>query len=194
MAARGASTQAVPGPAGGAAITRLTGPLLGVVRILIGYLWWTQLLWKVPPRFGCQDGFVIREGNGGLCDWLGREVAYPKYRWYAAFVEQVIGPNLGVLGYLIVLGEATIAALLFFGVLTRLGGLLGFAAGLNLLIGLWNVPHEWYWTYLMLALINLALALTAAGRWLGGDAFLHPRAAAAVARGNRLGRIVAWLT
>jgi len=34
----------------------------------------------------------------------------------------------------------------------------------------------------MLALLNLALALTAAGRWIGVDALIHPRAAAAAAR------------
>ncbi len=89
--------------------------------------------------------------------------------------------------------EQASAILLVFGVLTRLGGLLGFVQGLNLWLGLSSVPHEWYWTYIMLALINLTLALTAAGRWFGCDSFLHPRAEAA-ARGSRLGRIVALLT
>ena len=34
------------------AINRLTGPLLGLVRIAIGYMWFTQIQWKPPPDFG----------------------------------------------------------------------------------------------------------------------------------------------
>src|SRR5438477_260777 len=71
---------------------------------------------------------------------------------------------------------------------------IGFVQGVNLTIGLWAVPNEWYWTYVLLALINLTLALTAAGRYLGVDALLHPRAEAAAARGNGLARLVAALT
>ncbi len=42
------------------AITRLAGPLLGLIRIAIGYLWFTQTLWNPPPtlrvrrRQGCR--------------------------------------------------------------------------------------------------------------------------------------------
>ncbi len=175
-------------------ITRLTGPLLGLVRIAIGYLWFTQARWKTPPSFGCDPGKAVGEGNGGLCDWVGREIAYPQYGFYKDFLTGVIAPNLSTLGWLIWLGEAATAILLIFGVLTRLGGLLGFVQGVNLWIGLSSVPHEWYWTYIMLALVNLVLALTAAGRWIGFDAILHPRAVAAGLRGSRLGRLVALLT
>jgi len=172
-----------------AAITRLTGPALGMVRIAIGYLWFTQTQWKMPPSFGC-----LPNEPAGLCDWVGREIANPKFSWYRAFLVNVVQPNFDLFGWLVYAGELVTAILLVCGLLTRLGGLLGFVQGINLLIGLWSVPHEWYWTYAMLALLNLTLALTAAGRWLGADAILHPRAAAAGARGSRLGRIVAALT
>jgi thiosulfate dehydrogenase [quinone] large subunit len=197
MARRDTATRAdaadVP-PQADRAITRLTGPLLGVVRILIGYLWYTQTVWKRPTGFGCDPGKGVGDGNGGLCDWIGKEITYPKYNFYKTFLTDFVAPNLGALGWLIYLGELVTAVLLVLGLLTRLGGLLGFVQGLNLLIGLWAVPHEWFGTYAMLALINLTLALTAAGRWLGVDALLHPRAAAAAARGSRLGRLVALLT
>ena len=176
------------------ATTRLTGPLLGLVRIAIGYLWFTQTLWKLPPRFGCDPGKSVGVGNGGLCDWVGKEIAYPQYAFYKNFLTGVVAPNLGTLGWLIWLGEALTMILLVFGVLTRLGGFLGFVQRVNLWLGLSSIPHEWYWTYVMLALINLTLALTAAGRWIGFDAILHPRAAAAGVRGSYLGRLVALLT
>ena len=170
-------------------ITRLTGPILGLVRIAIGYLWFTQARWKMPPDFGCGP-----ERTGGLCDWVGREVESPRFVWYRRFLVGFVQPNLDTLGWFVYLGELVTAILLIAGLLTRLGGILGFVQGLNLLIGLWAVPHEWFWTYAMLALINLTLALTAAGRWLGADALLHRRAAAAGVRGSRLGRLVATLT
>ncbi len=176
------------------AINRLTGPLLGIVRIAIGYLWFTQTLWKLPPRFGCDPGKGVGDGNGGLCDWVGKEIAYPQFAVYKSFLTSVIAPNLSTLGWLIWLGEALTMVLLIAGVLTRLGGVLGFVQGVNLWIGLSAVPHEWYWTYIMLALVNLVLALTAAGRWIGCDAILHPRAAAAGRRGSQLGQLVARLT
>jgi thiosulfate dehydrogenase (quinone) large subunit len=172
-------------------ITRLTGPLLGLVRIAIGYLWFTQTLWKLPPSFGCNASAAQQTG---LCDWIGREIQHPQFGFYASFLRNIVEPNLSVFGWLIFFGELATAILLIFGVLTRLGGLLGFVQGVNLWVGLAAVPHEWSWTYIMLALINLTLALTAAGRWVGCDAFLHPRAAAAGERGSRLGRLVAALT
>jgi len=177
-----------------AGTTRLTGPLLGLIRIAIGYLWYTQTLWKLPPTFGCAAGKGVGDGNGGLCDWVGKEIAHPQYDFYQHFLTGVVAPNLGTLGWVIWIGEAATAVLLVCGLLTRLGGLLGFVQGVNLWLGLSSVPNEWHWTYVMLALLNLALALTAAGRWIGVDALLHPRAAAAAARGSRLGWLVARLT
>ncbi len=194
MAERDTTTRATATDPPDRAITALTGPLLGLVRIAIGYLWFTQTLWKLPPRFGCDPGKGVGDGNGGLCDWVGNEIAYPQFAFYKSFLTSFIAPNLSTLGWLIFLGELVTAILLVFGVLTRLGGLLGFVQGLNLWLGLSSVPHEWYWTYIMLALINLTLALAAAGRWLGCDSFLHPRAEAAAARGSRLGRLIALLT
>ncbi len=170
-------------------INRLTGPLLGLVRIAIGYMWFTQIQWKPPPDFGCGP-----ERQSGLCDWIGREIEHPKFQWYKGFLVNFVQPNIDTLGWFVWLGELLTAILLVFGLLTRLGGLLGFVQGVNLLIGLWAVPDEWYWTYAMLALINLTLSLTAAGRYLGADALLHSRAAAAGARGSQLGRLVAALT
>ena len=87
------------------AITALTGPLLGLVRIAIGYLWYTQTLWKKPPGFGCDPGKGVGDGNGGLCDWVGKEIDHPKYAFYQHFLTGVIAPNISTLGWLIYLGE-----------------------------------------------------------------------------------------
>lgn len=186
---RAADRAAASAPTAAAGLDRLTGPLLGLVRIAIGILWFTQARWKIGPDLHCGP-----QKDGGLCYWVRQEIESPRFGWYRAFLTEVFFPNIATLGWLVVLGEVLTAILLTFGLLTRLGGVLGFVQGINLLIGLWAVPHEWYWTYIMLALLNLTLALTAAGRWLGADALLRPRAAAAGARGSRLGRLVAALT
>jgi thiosulfate dehydrogenase [quinone] large subunit len=151
---------------------------LGALRIIIGFLWFQQLLWKLPPDFGCGP-----QRNQGLCDWIGREIAQPIIPLYADFLRTIVLPNLGVFGWFIWLGEAAVAVSLLLGLLTRLGGAVGCLMAVNLLIGLAGVEHEWYWTYLMLALLNLLFALTAAGRWLGLDGYLLPRVRAAAARG-----------
>jgi thiosulfate dehydrogenase [quinone] large subunit len=180
---RSASAQPadVPSPA----VRQYPGWPLGAARIIIGVLWFQQLLWKLPPDFGCGPA-----GDQGLCDWIGREIQSPAIPAYAGFLRDLVLPNLGLFGWLVFFTEAAIAGSLLFGVLTRFGGLLGFAQATNLLIGLAAVPHEWYWTYAMLALFCLLFALTGAGRWLGLDGALLPRLRAATAGRGVLGRLL----
>ena len=164
---------------------------LGLARIVVGWLWATQLMWKMPPLFGC--GPELRIGlDGGLCDWVGREIANPLFPWYARFLEAVVVPNFALFGWLVWLLEAFVFVSLFFGLFARLGGLLGTLQALNLLVGLWAVPHEWYWTYIMLALLNALVLFTGAGRFLGLDRFLYPRLERLAARGG-LFRLLPWL-
>jgi hypothetical protein len=164
---------------------------LGVARILVGWLWGTQLMWKMPPLFGC--GPDLRIGlDGGLCDWVGREIANPLFPAYRAFLEAVVVPNFTLFGWLVWLAEAFIFVSLFFGVLTRLGGLVGALQALNLTIGLWAVPHEWYWTYVMLTVLNALMLFTGAGRFLGLDRFLLPHFERLAKRGGVF-RVLPWL-
>ena len=64
----------------------------------------------------------------------------------------------------------------------------------NITLGILSVPHEWGWTYTMLIMLAALFLLTGAGRSLGVDAFLGPRLEAAGAGGNRLSRLLSWLT
>ena len=84
---------------------------LGLARIVTGWLWATQLMWKMPPTFGCVEPYrVAAETGGGLCDWVGREIAYPNpyFPWFADLLAAVVAPNLGVAGWLIWLAVAGI--------------------------------------------------------------------------------------
>lgn len=56
-----------------------------VARLFLGYMFFTQLWWKVPPTFGCNAQYGFTEAvNGkvqrtqGLCDWIGFESVYAK--------------------------------------------------------------------------------------------------------------------
>jgi uncharacterized membrane protein YphA (DoxX/SURF4 family) len=147
--------------------------IFAIIRIVLATLWFTQILWKLPwANFGCPAGALIPQaGTSGLCDWIGREIASPRYPLYKDFLTGIVAPNLGWMAYLIVGGEIFICISLLFGLLTRLGGLMGFMLGINLFIGLTAVPHEWDWTYLMLPLLNLVFVVVG-GRYFGLDAAL----------------------
>jgi thiosulfate dehydrogenase [quinone] large subunit len=162
---------------------------LALTRLLIGFLWFQQVLWKLPPDFGCGP-----QGAGGLCDWINREVQHPAVPLYATFLKQIVLPNFGFFGLNTVLLESAIAVTLFFGILTRLGGLLGVVQSLNLLIGLAAVPGEWYWTYLMLLLLCGLFMFLAPGRTWGLDALIRQRFVEGPRKGTFLGRLVGLAT
>jgi thiosulfate dehydrogenase (quinone) large subunit len=171
------------------------GLALGLARIMIGWLWWSQLSWKMPPDFGCGPRGLASIGQAnasGLCDWIGQELAYPLLPAYRDFLASLVVPNLAWMGYLIWATEAFIAVSLLLGLFTRLGGLVGLAMSLNLYIGLAAVPHEWDWSYKMLGLLCAIFMFTAAGRWIGLDALLQPRLERA-ARAGGPARLLRWL-
>ncbi len=200
---------------------RLSGIGLGIGRIIVGLLWFSQLWWKLPPTFGCPPNFQFstrEQFTSGLCDWIGREAAYagnlrvfnldlhligqPSFSIdlsflssaYGALLRGLIIPNFSWMAWLIFGMELFITVTLLFGVLGRLGALAGTAQALNLTIGLLPVPGEWEWTYIMLTTLNFVLFMTAANRVFSIDAVLRPWPWAQAAKGNRLARVIQWIT
>ncbi len=171
---------------------------LVAARLIIGYLWITQLAWKLPPSFGCPPDFAVSTSlsarTTGLCDWTGLMAVYSKVPAHAALVKNIIIPNISWLGWGIFLMEGFIAASLILGVFSRFGALVGFIQAVNLYIGLTAIPFEWYWTYGMLYTLHLIFFAIPPGRTLGVDAWLRPRLQAAAQGGNRLARYLHWLT
>ncbi len=171
---------------------------LVVSRVTIGYLWFTQLLWKLPPTFGCPPNFAvttdIHARTSGLCDWVGIMTLYSKWPLQASLVKSLVVPNLAWMGWIIWLMEAFVAVTLILGLFTRLGGLAGLIQAINLYIGVTAAPGEWYWTYGMLAILSLLFLAVPAGRILGLDVWLRPRLQAGADRGNGLAKILLPLT
>jgi thiosulfate dehydrogenase [quinone] large subunit len=168
----------------------LTAPLwpLGLARILYGVLWWQQSKWKVPA-----DDFG-RKSGGGLWYWVQQEIQYPTVTAYKDFLVNVMIPHWTFFGYMTLFTETFIAVTLILGLLTRLGAFVALGMAANITIGILNVPHEWGWTYTMLIMLAALFLLTGAGRSFGVDAFLGPRLEQAGARGDRIARLLTWLT
>ena len=169
-----------------------------ISRIVYGYLWYTQLLWKLPPTFGCPPDFAVTTDitarTTGLCDWVGIMTLYSKWPLQASLVKSLVVPNMSWMGWLIWLMEAFIAVSLILGLFTRLGGLAALIQAVNLYIGVTAAPHEWYWTYGMLATLGLVFLAVPTGRVFGIDAWLRPRLQAGADKGNRFSKILLLLT
>jgi len=169
-----------------------------ISRIIYGYLWYTQLLWKMPPRFGCPPDFAvttdIHARTTGLCDWVGVMTLYSKWPLQASLVKQFVVPNMAWFGWIVWLMEAFVAVTLIFGLFTRLGGLAALVQGINLYIGVTAAPFEWYWTYGMLYTLGLVFLAVPSGRTLGLDAWLRPRLQSSVDKGNRIAKILLFFT
>jgi thiosulfate dehydrogenase [quinone] large subunit len=137
-------------------------------RILIGLLWLYALRWKLPPNF-------IAETGRGLMDWLELEVQYAAFAFYGQFVAEIVLPNFVLFAWIIFLSELVVGLSLLTGTLTRLGALAGLFMALNLGIGLLDVPGEWPWSYVMLAMWHGTFLVTGAGRLFGVDQWLRKR-------------------
>lgn len=141
-----------------------------LVRVLVGGMWYQQMLWKMPPTFTDNP-----DGSGGLRYWIGEMVTYAAFKSHASLVSGTILPNFKGFAFQVWAGETFIALSLLLGLFTRLGGLLGTLMALNLWLGLYNRPHEWPWAYFFLILLNGFFVVFRAGRALGIDALIAPR-------------------
>jgi len=137
-------------------------------RILIGILWLFSLRWKLPPDFAPTTG-------RGLMDWLQLEVQHPAFPFYADFVATVVIPNFTVFAWIIFLSELLVGLSLLTGTLTRLGAAVGLLMSINLGIGLLEVPGEWPWSYVMMAMWHGTFVVAGAGRLWGIDSRLRRR-------------------
>ena len=62
---------------------RLYKVCMVIARLALAYMFFTQLFWKLPPRFGCgsdyafpvpaEENFYDSNGSSGLCRWMGLE-------------------------------------------------------------------------------------------------------------------------
>lgn len=141
-----------------------------VVRIVVGLLWVENLSWKVPPHFGADD-------DSGLYYFTRLAVEHPLVPAYSSFVESVVLPNFAVFAWGVYIVEICLGIFLIIGLATRFWAVVGVMQTVAIFLSVGAAPDEWQWSYFLMAIAHLAVLGFAAGRVLGLDAFLRPRAA-----------------
>lgn len=150
------------------------------VRYLAALLWLTNASWKVPPSFG-DTGDACR----GLCRYVQYGIDYPVFPGSAWFFETVVQPNLTLFGWATLFAEAGLAILLLSGRWLRVSGVLGIAMSISIMASVANAPDEWYWSYVLMAGLSLAVLILAPAM-----SSTRPRVMAAIA--GVYGVMVAW--
>jgi thiosulfate dehydrogenase (quinone) large subunit len=162
---------------------------LALIRIFVGYLWFQQLFWKMPPDFAGLYPYIIRESQHTIIPGYGYVLQHT-FLNSCTSLHTASGCTFFVpLAAGVWIAELIVAMSLMFGVLTRFGAILGTILAAQLYIGLGY--SDWYWTYGMLVLLCLVLTAVPAGRRLGVDQWLAPRLQAAVSS-NRFARFMSW--
>lgn len=119
-------------------------------------LWLGNIRWKKPPDFG-----RTASGCGTLCKYVQHGIDYPVFPGSGWLFEHVISPNLTAFGWVTILGEAAVAALLASGRFRRTAGFLGIGMSLGIMASVANAPGEWYWSYLLMIAIHIGVIATA---------------------------------
>ena len=135
---------------------------IGLLRFIVGCMWWQQSLWKIPPHY-----------DWGLIHWMQEMVEHASTELQSVLVRDLVLPNIALFGPLVYAIEVAIGASLILGLFTRLGAALGALMAINLWLGLYNAPGEWPWTYMFLVVIQLLFLIYPPGRSLGLDVLLQ---------------------
>lgn len=125
----------------------LSGVGLTCVRVTFGYFWLSRVMASSAPTFGCPDA--------GFCLALDQAIHSPLSAIYGTLLEIVVQPHAVVFAWVSTLFEIGAGLSLFFGILTRLGALIGLIWSLAFLIGMAGVPGESAWYYLSLVLLSI---------------------------------------
>ena len=148
--------------------------LVAGLRTGVALLWIENAGWKTPPEFA------------SLRKYTSYAVEYPVLAPFSWLVETIVLPWFVVFGWLTLLLEASLGAFLLIGLATRLWALIGLGQTTAITLSVLNAPHEWEWSYYLMALAHVGLFATAAGRSHGLDGLLRPAWEGSSSRGARL--------
>jgi uncharacterized membrane protein YphA (DoxX/SURF4 family) len=150
---------------------------LALLRIFVGYLWFQQLFWKLPPTFAGLYGYVVRESQHAILPGYGALLQHTFLAGCPSLSSPAGCTVFVPLAACVWTAELLVSISLLFGLFTRFGAILATVLALQLYVGL--AYTEWIWTYGMLVLLALVLVAILAGRRLGIDLWLAPRLHAA---------------
>jgi uncharacterized membrane protein YphA (DoxX/SURF4 family) len=162
---------------------------LALIRIFVGYLWFQQLFWKLPPTFAGLYVYIVRESQHTIIPGYGSLLQHTFLAGCTSLSTPAGCTVFVLLAACVWTAELLVAISLMFGLFTRFGAILATILSLQLYVGL--AYTEWIWTYGMLVLLALVLVAVPAGRRLGVDQWLAPRLQAA-GQHHRIARIASW--
>jgi thiosulfate dehydrogenase (quinone) large subunit len=165
---------------------------LALIRLFVGYLFFQQLFWKMPPDFRGLYPYIIRESQHTIIPGYGYILQHTFLTGCTSLSTPTGCTAFVPLAACVWTAELLVSISLMFGLFTRLGAILATILSLQLYVGLAYAPGEWIWTYGMLVLLALALVAVPAGRRLGADQWLAPRLQAA-GQHLRMARMASWL-
>jgi TQO small subunit DoxD len=150
------------------------GLIIGAMRVVVGLLWLANLEWKRPGNFGQLKG-------NGLYKYVDSAIKHPVFPPYSWFLEHVVAKQYSLFGWITLLTEATIAALLLTGYFTRIASLVGATLSISIAMSVltYTKSYEWPWSYYLMFAIHLMLFASNAGQHLGVDGVRRRGAAAA---------------
>jgi len=132
-----------------------------LLRFVSAGMWYLGTLWKLP--WPVAHGFK---------DWLTNTVTYSSFQWHADIMQFFL-TNIAFVQPLVYLLEVFFALSLSCGLAVRFTGVVAFLFVFNLLIGLYNDPTEWVWTYVGICAAHGMFAASGAGQSLGLDFLLR---------------------
>jgi len=136
--------------------TRTRYVVVAAARIAAGLLWLSNLHWKVAPNFGQDTG-------GGLYKYTRSAVDTPVWGVWKWLTEQLILPNFHLFGWIVILTDGTIAALLLIGYRTRLVALIGAFNAIPIFLSVAYRDNEWPWSYALIFFLHLMLFAVPSG-------------------------------
>jgi thiosulfate dehydrogenase [quinone] large subunit len=139
--------------------------VLAGARMVLGALWLANLAWKLPPDFG-------RDDPEGLLYNFELAAEHAIGAPLRALAEDVLIPHFTLFGWMLFLVELAVGLSLLLGLWTRVGAMLGVLQSVAITLLVVRAPDEWVWTYVLLVVLGLVVALTPSAARLSLDARL----------------------
>src|SRR5947209_20613251 len=107
---------------------------LALIRIFVGYLWFQQLFWKMPPDFAGLYSYIVRESQHTIIPGYGYILQHT-FLSGCTSLHTATGCTLFVpLAAGVWIAELIVATSLMFGLFTRFGAILGSALAFQLYV------------------------------------------------------------
>ena len=147
--------------------TQVSGSYLVLLRLSLGLAFLTTMLSNFLKGVFTNSSEYISTLNSFLDKNLQTS--------FNEFVKSILIPNAQIFAPFQFILELTISLSLILGLFTRFGSIIGFIVSINLFFLTLGVDTEWPWTYILMIIGFLILAIYSAGRWYGLDYWIEKR-------------------